>query len=272
MRKIFFAVVFIFSGCLVFGNSIVKYPLFESQQLCDSVKPFCGDNCTNSPFYPTLCKPTKHGSAWSGGGATSETKQLYCANATYANCHYSGPLSPTGINPNNQALPCKVSKDGKTANCRCKVFKGPNYVNIDGIMNLGVYYQTVAVCGKDGSKCKNLSTCKPDGSGKCKGVEAPVCKYIAKQNSNDDSISFIPGADLISTYGFAMNKDYDIAKPGQGVKCQNIDVAGCMTQPCKYEKGSKEYATCSCPITKMKSVVLSQKGVSCNLPKGYVWE
>ena len=63
MKKIFFAVVFIFSGYLAFGNSIVKYPLFESQQLCDSVKPFCGDNCTNSPFYPTLYKPAKHGSA-----------------------------------------------------------------------------------------------------------------------------------------------------------------------------------------------------------------
>ena len=44
-----------------------------------------------------------------------------------------------------------------------KFFKGPNYVNIDGIMNLGVYYETVAVYEKDGSKCKNLSTCKPDG-------------------------------------------------------------------------------------------------------------
>ncbi|MDE5007075.1 hypothetical protein NAI48_10530, partial [Francisella tularensis subsp. holarctica] len=83
-----------------------------------------------------------------------------------------------------------------------KVFTGPKYVNIDGIMKLGVYYQTVAVCGKDGSKCKKLFTCLPDGSGDCKGVEAPVCKYISNQYSQDDSISFITGADLISTYGF----------------------------------------------------------------------
>ncbi|MDE4944852.1 hypothetical protein NAI65_10855, partial [Francisella tularensis subsp. holarctica] len=82
----------------------------------------------------------------------------------------------------------------------------------------------------------------------------------------------IPGDDLISTYGFDMNKDDDITKPGEGVKCQNIDVAGCMTQQCKYEKGSKEYATCSCPITNMKTMILSQKGVSCDLPKGYVCE
>ncbi|MDE5005098.1 hypothetical protein NAI73_11785, partial [Francisella tularensis subsp. holarctica] len=78
----------------------------------------------------------------------------------------------------------------------------------------------------------------------------------------DDSISFIPVADLNSTYGFDMNKDYDITKPGEGVKCQNIYVAGCMTQPCKYEKGSKEYATCICPITNMKTMLLSQKVVS----------
>ncbi|MEY8673287.1 hypothetical protein AB9G22_02755 [Francisella philomiragia] len=272
MKRLFAILVFVLLVSVSFGKDIIKYPLMESNVLCDSVRPFCGDNCSNMPFYPTLCKPTEYGSAWSGGGATSATKQLYCAKATYANCHYSGSPKATGINSNNQAMPCKVSEDGKTANCRCKVFTGPNYVNIDGIMNLGVYYKTVAVCGKDGSKCKNLSTCLPDGRGDCKGVEAPVCKYIADQNTLDDNVSFIPGADLISTYGFDMNKDYDIAKPGEGVKCQNIDVAGCMTQPCKYEKGSKEYATCSCPITNMKTMMLSQKGVSCDLPKGYVWE
>ncbi|QLE78313.1 hypothetical protein FLM55_00595 [Francisella sp. Scap27] len=272
MKKLFLVVVFVFTIDASFARDIVNYPLFESNQLCSNAKPYCGGNCSNTPFYPTTCKPTSYGSAWSGGGATVETKLLYCANSTYANCHYSGPLTPTGTNPDNIGLPCKVSEDGKTANCKCKVFTGPNYVNIDGIMNLGAYYETIAVCGKDGSKCKNLTTCHPDGSGDCKGIEAPVCKYIAEQNSEDDKTSFIPGADVISTYGFDMNKDYNIAKPGDGVKCSNIDVAGCMTQPCKYEKSSKEYAICSCPVTKMKVMMLSQKNVSCDLPKGYVWE
>ena len=112
----------------------------------------------------------------------------------------------------------------------------------------------------------------PDGRVDCKVVEALVYKYIADKNTQDDNVSFMPGADLISTYGFDMNKDYDIAKPVEGLKCQNIYVAGCMTQPSKYEKGSKEYANCSCPITNVKTMMLSQKGVSCDLPKGYVWE
>ncbi|APC97278.1 hypothetical protein [Francisella frigiditurris] len=274
MRKIIFLIFTIFFLSNAFSETKeLSCPTFKSGALCLSEKPFCGDTCSNTPFCRTNCWPTEHGSAWSGGGVDSQTKQLYCEEATYANCHFSGPSYPTGSNSDNPILPCKVSDDGKTADCRCKVFKGHNYVNIDGIMNLGVYYETVKVCGEDGSKCKNLSTCLPDDSGKCEGVEAPVCKYIAAQNSQNDDVSFIPGADLISTYGFGMNEAYAVAGPKGGTQCNNIDVAGCMAQPCKYEEGSdNKYAICSCPITKGASLNLHQKGASCDIPKGYVWE
>ncbi|QIW10670.1 hypothetical protein [Francisella sp. LA112445] len=277
MKRLSVFVMLLFTLTYAYSSTATKNfncPVFKPGQVCTSVNPFCGDNCSNTPFCTTTCWPTSAGSAWAGAGVTSETKQLYCPQSTFANCHFSGPPTPTGVNPSeNPSLPCKVNKDGKTANCRCKVFTGPSYVNIDGIMNLGVYYETVAVCGKDGSKCKNLSTCEPGGKGKCVGKIAPVCSYVAAQNRKDDRVSFIPGYDLISTYSFDMNKAYDAAGPKGGPACSNIDVAGCMAQPCKYEKGSKEFANCTCPITKnVKSFRLHSKIASCDLPKGYVWE
>ncbi|MDE5020915.1 hypothetical protein NAI54_11130, partial [Francisella tularensis subsp. holarctica] len=75
---IFFCVLLV---SVSFGKDNIQYPLSESNVLCDSVRPFCGDNCSNMPIYPTLCKPTEYGSAWSGGGANTATKQLYCPKA-----------------------------------------------------------------------------------------------------------------------------------------------------------------------------------------------
>ena len=248
------------------GNRSTLCPQFAPGTLCSSQQPYCGDSCDNTPFCPTTCWPTESGPAWAGGG-DSNTYQLYCAEATYANCHYSGPPYPTGTNPENIPLPCKLSDDSKTANCKCQVFDGPNYVNLAAILNLGVYYETVEVCGSDGSKCQNASTCYP-GSTTCEGQIPPVCQYVAQQNASVPETSLLPGADLISTYGFGMSENY----PSGSTSCENSLVAGCMTAPCKYDSDNTEYAQCICPVSFQDAFELSQSGQQCDIGRDYAWE
>jgi hypothetical protein len=203
---------------------------------------------------------------------------LYCENTTYANCHYSGPPWATGSNRDNIPLPCKLSDDNTIAYCKCEVFTGPSYTKIDEIMNLGVYYETVAVCGTDGSKCQNSLTCPP-GTTQCEGGGEipPVCQYVAQQNPEDPEVSLIPGADLISVFGFDMEDDYSDTSP-TSTTCNDTVVADCMTAPCWYDDGDEDsssgtrYATCACPTLFESSYTLPQDGQTCNLPEGYVWE
>ncbi|MGH6845099.1 MAG: hypothetical protein ACRECU_10355, partial [Methylocella sp.] len=86
----------------------------------------------------------------------------------YALCFHSGP----------KPLPCKLTDDGRFANCTCPVKTGLNFVLITGILNAKVYQDTVNVCGPDGSGCPLKH---PD--------KAPVCKAIAQGK-------LIPGADV----------------------------------------------------------------------------
>ena len=214
-----------------------------------------------------------------GADSGSETNLLYCQNVTYANCHYSGPPWATGTNPENIPLPCVLNADNTVANCKCQVFEGPTYVHMNYILNLGVYYETVAVCGSDGSKCQNQVTCPPGTEGTCQGEVPPVCKYITQQASDDPEVSLIPGADLISTYGYDMDQDYPDVSP-TSTTCSDLIIANCMTAPCKYEEGNdnedspsgRRFAQCACPTMFQSSFVLSQDGQTCNLPEGYVWE
>lgn len=244
-------------------------PQFPPQTLCTDLgsKPFCGDDCSNTPYCLTTCWPTDAGPAWSGGGS-SDSYQLYCPYATYANCHYSGPSYPTGTNEDNIALPCELNDSSTVANCKCEVATGETYVNLTAIINLGVYYETVAVCGEDGSLCLNMANCPNGHQGECQGQVAPVCKYVRNQNPNNDEVSLVPGADLISTFGFTMSNDY----PAGSTSCENLFIAGCMTAPCYYTDDSKEYAQCECPIAFHQSVSLSQDNQECQISPGYVWE
>jgi hypothetical protein len=75
----------------------------------------------------------------------------------------------------------------------------------------------VAACGKDGSLCR------PTGS-----RPAPICEAI---NNN----TLIPGADLVSTFSFYLEKQkkeypqFTVAP----TNCASSTYAGCMTAPCK---------------------------------------
>ncbi|WP_200283668.1 hypothetical protein [Rhabdochromatium marinum] len=237
--------------------------------LCSDVKPFCEPFCSNLPYCIPDCYTTEAGPAWAGGGQ-SQNDLLFCPYAEYANCHFSGPPYATGTDPSNVALPCEVQPGTTVANCTCEVVRGPNWVNLTAIMNLGAYYETIAACGEDGSNCVNMSTCPTGQEEACyTGTIAPVCKYVAYQDSRFPHLSLIPGADLISTYGLTMNSHYQTTDT---TSCSNDYVAGCMTAPCYYTDDSQEYAQCECPITFSESFQLSQGGVDCDLPAGYVWE
>lgn len=268
--KLFLTVMLCLSFSLL-AEENPECPQFEPGTLCSSVEPFCGDDCDNTPFCPTTCWTSSSGPAWGGGGEGSTTNQLYCEKATYANCHFSGPPYPTGTNQDNIPLPCRLSDDNRSASCKCEVFTGPTIVNLTGIMNLGVYYETIAVCGEDGSKCQNMSNCPADGNNTCSGTVAPVCKYVLEQNPDDPSTSLIPGADLISTFGFEMQDDY----PMGSTSCENLLVAGCMSAPCTYENGEisgSKYATCECLTSFQESFSLSQDNQQCDIGPDYVWE
>lgn len=248
--------------------------------LCPTEAP-CGDHCTNQSagFKRLACWPTEYGPAEAdviilgeGEKQTSASNMLYCAQGPYALCFYSGP--PDGIN-GNAPLPCKLSEDETKASCECVVFdSGPFFVDINSILNAGAYYQAVAECGADGSGCANMNNCGTDGStaGCPVDQQATVCQYVANQNPSDDSVSLIPGADLISTFGFGLSKEY----PPGSVDCNGL-YAGCMTAPCYAEEGAEgppsagDTVRCQCPTYK-GDYQIGQGGATClETSTGYTW-
>ena len=112
---------------------------------------------------------TEYGPAYRD--TTEKIENIVPCIGPYALCFHSGP----------EPLPCVLSKDGRSANCKCTVWNGLNYVLISAILNYDVYLDTIATCGTDGSLCAQ----HPD--------RAPVCKVIREGR-------LIPGARLISTF------------------------------------------------------------------------
>src|SRR5664280_1615667 len=101
------------------------------------------------------------------------------------------------------------------SNCTCYEIPAgsPYLVDINAILNRDVYLETVKTCGQGGENCL------PRGK-----MPAPVCDAI---NQN----TLIPGAELISTFSFALES---IMPTNQQTSCTNAaPYAGCMTAPCK---------------------------------------
>jgi hypothetical protein len=112
---------------------------------------------------------TNYGPAYRDTVEDVTTNFLACT-GQFALCFHSGA----------KPLPCKLTKDGRFANCTCTVMDGANFVLITAILNRQVYDKTVKACHADGSDCPD-----PD--------DAPVCKFL-------DKGKLIPGAQLISTF------------------------------------------------------------------------
>lgn len=242
----------------------------ECAPLCPTSPP-CGDECSNTPFRPTFCWTTPLGPA-RADVVTALTNFLYCEGGTYALCFYSGPATPTA--PGGRPLPCVLSASGHVADCTCQAYtSGPYFVDINGILNRGAYFETVAKCGADGSGCANLLNCGPNGDVPgCKTrATPPVCTYIAGQSRTDPASSLIPGADLISAFGFTMADQYGLgSKP-----CEAGLYAGCMTAPCRYPAGVTSVSDgdpvqCECP-TYDGVYQVGQDGARCDLEGGHVW-
>ncbi|MEY4684906.1 MAG: hypothetical protein RLZ25_1365 [Pseudomonadota bacterium] len=157
---------------------------------------------------------------------------------SYALCYYSGPVQPTGSNPQNPSLPCTLSKDGLVANCTCYAInntgsgaKTPYLVDINAISNLDIYQETISACGNDGSNCPTTSPA------------APVCEAI---NTN----LLVPGADLVSVFSTLYMGDYS-SSSSDTTSCNGV-YAGCMTAPCQrtgqFDAAGNELVNCACPI------------------------
>ena len=138
-----------------------------------------GHDCSNYPYHPTDCWTTPYGPAKADviipkpetKTAMTSPNMLYCEGNTYALCFFSGPPTADGQVPStNTALPCVLSKDGKSANCTCQAYtSGPNFVDINGILNRGAYFETVNVCGTDGGEVQEHRELRAEGRGKNAG-------------------------------------------------------------------------------------------------------
>ena len=162
-----------------------------------------------------------------------------CRGGPYALCYYSGPSNGT------EDLSCKLTPDGKYANCQCfDIPYGVYFVDINAILNDTVYNSTVLQCGADGSLCGTPNS-------------APVCQAI---NQGD----LIPGADMFSTFSFD-------CVPSNGIgqtNCASAPYVGCMTAPCF--KTGKSTVQCSCPVFDGPFQV-GQNDQSCSLGDDLVW-
>lgn len=247
---------------------------------------------TSSGYEVSNCWTTPYGPAAADvvlveAPNTSPTKSpnmLQCESGPYALCFYSGPPEATGKNcPSsstckNNKLPCKVN--GVTATCDCQYYSsGLNFVDINGILNLAVYQETVAACGATGERCRNLANevvCKERSLlSICK--EAPVCQYIREQNAKKPESSLVPNADTISDFSFAMAPNYHSTKTTQ---CPKGLYAGCMTAACTFPNGVAPadggIVSCNCPLVTGEFQIGQVRdeqgdGYPCDLGPGYVW-
>jgi hypothetical protein len=253
-----------------------------------SSSPKCAPNCKNVPFEKTECWTTQYGPAAAdvvmapaGKKATDSSNMLRCESGPYALCFFSGPPEASGKHPkDNNKLPCIVDPSGKTANCSCQYYSsGENFVDINGILNLGAYYQTVAQCGQDGAGCRNLNNkLKCDATPNLKECqEALVCQYIRNQNRQKPEQSLWPGADTVSDFSFAMASDYDMTS---FTPCTTNRYAGCMTAPCTFPGGVAPndggIVQCSCPIVQGVFQIgqvspVAKEPYRCNLGDVHVW-
>ena len=246
-------------------------PASPPAQAADLKCPACEGDCSNYPFQPTDCWTTEHGPA-RADVVEGLTNLLYCKDTPFALCFFSGPPTATGTNPAaNQPLPCVL--EGDVANCTCKAYKQASFVDINGILNLGAYQETVQLCGPDGSGCANFTNHQLQ--------EAPVCKYVRQQSSKDPKVSLMPKADLISTFSTtAMKPNYKVGKSPATGDCEGR-YAGCMTAPCFFPGGTKrpfsdgDLITCKCQTFTGKYQV-GQANQQCDIPSSdgnnyYVW-
>lgn len=201
---------------------------------------------------------TKYGPA-AADVVVEPSNMISCALPTrtplaYALCYYSGPAAATGIAAGNPALPCVLSRDGKSANCTCfKVTKAdyanPYQIDINGVLNRDIYLNTVRDCGHNGAKCAAGS---PTVAPACTAVNAGV---------------MMPRANIVSVFSLYNLSAYSAGKKPGSTACASAKYAGCMTAPChdlhKTAAGGQALVSCRCP-TFMGPYQVGQDGATCD--------
>jgi len=211
------------------------------------------DFTKDNPFRLNFIPTTPFGPAWADI-LDRPSNFLLCKGAPTALCYYSGP--------EGSVTPCVAdgTHKGRT-NCTCYEIPGgsPYLVDINAILNLDVYLETIKVCGRGGENCL------PRGK-----MPAPVCDYI---NNN----TLIPGADLISTFSFFLEKTMPT---DELTTCSTrANYGGCMTAPCTKTGGFDEntglpLVQCACPLYDgpyQVSQDLAVTGNKCVLDSPYTW-
>lgn len=155
---------------------------------CPLPFPFCG---TDFPLNTVMT--TEYGPAWADIFLSADN-YLPCF-GPYALCYYAN---------------CTVDAYGN-ASCPCYEWFGPNFVDINAILNLDSYQATVA-------KCSTPGACQEPNS-------APVCKDIIDG-------SFWPAANRFSTFSFYRAKQEPIGSTDCSDQPDRSPYAGCMTAPC----------------------------------------
>ena len=217
--------------------------------LCLSIVSAANDASAQVPFVPNSLFTTPFGPAYADV-VIKPDNFLKCFGGPVALCYYSGP-GPTQANPTD--LSCGLTADGKFANCRCiEVPIGLYFVDINAILNLDTYLETVKQCGQDGGGCRVPNS-------------APVCELINRKK-------LIPGAELISTFSLYLDANFpETYGLGQtNTTCQAQPYAGCMTAPC-VRTGEIDPSThlpivqCSCPTFDGPYQVGQDDSGTCNL-------
>jgi len=175
---------------------------------CDLPLPFCGGD-----FPLNLEATTPYGPAWANV-LLAPTDFLPCF-GPYALCYYAN---------------CTVAVDGEVANCPCYEWFGPNFVDINSILNADSYAATVAQCTADPASCRQTNG-------------APVCADLNRGE-------FYANATRVSTFSFYRAN----VEPIGSTDCTTMPgpYAGCMTAPCGGPTMSNADGTvtveCECPI------------------------
>lgn len=196
---------------------------------CDLPPPFCGGS-----FPLNLEMTTPYGPAWANV-STSSSDFLPCF-GPYALCYYAD---------------CEVAPDGKVAKCPCYEWFGPNFVDINAILNADSYNATIAQCSADPESCQKVNG-------------APVCRDL---NRGD----FYANATRVSTFSFYRAP----IEPIGSTDCRNEPgpYAGCMTAPCAGPTTTNEDGSvtidCECPIYD-GPFQIGQSGQSCDIAPN-VW-
>ncbi len=193
---------------------------------CPLPAPFCG-----GPFPLNTLYTTPYGPPWANV-STSSTDFVPCF-GPYALCYYADCTVSPGSN-------------GSVVDCPCYETFGTNYVMVNGILNLNVYWETVTFCNQNPDLCQQPN-------------QAPVCAAI-------HSGQFMRGADQISTFGYYLAAQ----EPIGSTDCENQPglYAGCMTSPCYDPTTANSDNTttiqCQCP-TWDGPFQLGKDNLSCNI-------